>query len=967
MLTKGLLLAVDANSLLHRAYHAYPLSLTTTDGQPVNAVYGFTSMFLDAILQFKPEFVYCAFDTKKPTFRHVSYTGYKANRPETDSELVGQISYVYDVLRSLNIPIFDIEGYEADDILGTVCAKIATERFWPITQTYVLTGDRDLFQLVNERVQVVMPKGSFRNLELYDEKKVYESMGVEPIHVPDLKGLMGDSSDNIPGVKGVGPKTAGELLNKYRTVEEIYTHIGDVQADNKRVAQLLIDDHESAIMSKELATIAKDAPVTFSPEAAETKTFVPNEVSQLFSKLQFKSLFPRLNRLVTLTGNSLLNENPAQLTMQSPNKDEIVEKAGELGDKAKAKHSEVSVLDKNFTERLKLVFTEPEKDTWRLIIYCNETLYVSEFPKKESNGKQLNMVTFGLFDLLNNADAVDGGITIDESKLKGVLDIELLSYLLHTGRNSYSLQEDLLQAGLGTLTEELQKNREKVVELALYRMATEFESAKTYIPLPRVTEIWSRTLDVMEWGGLIPYAIAMSEDLPAAIGVALMHQRGISIDTERVEKRVVEYREILARLEKEIYEEVGFEFNIRSTKQLANVLFGNLNLPNARKTKTGFSTDDEVLQGLRDAHPVISKIIEHRALAKVVSTYMEPYLEIKALKQESGKEEGTQMGMFDVAAPEKTAKSDSTALPLQNSSALIRVHSDFAIMATTSGRLSSSNPNLQNLPVRTEVSKVVRGFFVPEPGKKLVSVDYSQIDLRVLAHISQDKGLIGAFQRGEDIHKSTAAKIFHESYDKVTKQQRQFSKTINFGLVYGMSSYGLSKSIGVEVKEAAKFIEEYFEQFPLVKQYMNETVGFAKEHGYVESLLGRRRFIAGITTNNKMRAQAAEREAINMPIQGGADDIMRLALGEISLLPEVLSGEVRLVLQVHDELVFEMEEKGAKAGKQESSKENRKKPVVSENAYIQEKIDKLIDIMENVLVLDVPLVAEAEIGESLEM
>lgn len=962
MLTKGLLLAVDANSLLHRAYHAYPLSLTTTDGQPVNAVYGFTSMFLDAILQFKPEFVYCAFDTKKPTFRHVTYTGYKANRPETDSELVGQIPYVYDVLRSLNIPIFDIEGYEADDILGTVCAKIATERFWPITQTYVLTGDRDLFQLVNERVQVVMPKGSFRNLELFDEKKVYESMGVEPIHVPDLKGLMGDSSDNIPGVKGVGPKTASELLNKYRTVEEIYTHIGDVQADNKRVAQLLIDDHEGATMSKELATIAKDAPVTFSPEAAETKTFVPNEVSQLFSKLQFKTLFPRLNRLVTLTGNSLLNENPAQLTMQSPNKNEIVEKAGELGDKTKAKHSEVSVLEKNFTERLKLVFTEPEKNTWRLVIYCNETLYVSEFPKKEANGKQLNTVTFGLFDLLNNAGAVDGGIAIDESKLKGVLDIELLSYLLHTGRNSYSLQEDLLQAGLGTLSEELQKNREKVVELALYRMATEFESAKTYIPLPRVTEIWSRTLDVTEWGGLIPYAIAMSEDLPAAIGVALMHQQGISIDTERVEKRVIEYRELLVRLEKEIYDEVGFEFNIRSTKQLANVLFGNLNLPNARKTKTGFSTDDEVLQGLRDAHPVISKIIEHRAVSKVVSTYMEPYLELKELKNKElkGTEEGTQLGMFENEAKKSTIKIPS----YQHTNALIRVHSDFAVMATSSGRLSSSNPNLQNLPVRTEVSKVVRGFFVPEPGKKLVSIDYSQIDLRVLAHISQDKGLIGAFQRGEDIHKSTAAKIFHEAYDKVTKQQRQFSKTINFGLIYGMSSYGLSKSIGVEVKEAAKFIEEYFEQFPLVKEYMNQTISFAREHGYVESLLGRRRFIAGITTNNKMRAQAAEREAINMPIQGGADDIMRLALGKISLLPEVLSGEVRLVLQVHDELVFEIEELKIKELK---NKGNRKKPIVSENAYIQEKIDKLIDIMENVLVLDVPLVAEAEVGESLEM
>jgi len=906
-------------------------------------------MFLDALLQYKPEFVYCAFDTKKPTFRHVSYTGYKANRPETDSELVGQIPYVYEVLKTLNIPIFDIEGYEADDILGTVSAKIATERFWPITQTYILTGDRDIFQLVTERVQVVMPKGSFRNLELFDEKKVYESMGVEPVHVPDLKGLMGDSSDNIPGVKGIGPKTASELLNKYRTIEEIYDHLGDVQADNKRVAQLLVEGHESAVMSKELATIAKDAPVTFSPEAAETRTFSPNEVAQIFSKLQFKSLFPRLNRLVSLTGNELLQQHPDQLTMQQPNREEVADMANGVADPAMATHTEIDLRNKTFTDRLAFVFSELPQSTWRLAIYCNEVLYVSEFPTKKSTSKQLKTVTFGLFSMLTNAGAVDGDVSIEEAKLNGVLDIELLSYLLHTGRNDYSLQEDLLQAGRGNLADELQNHRVAVVELALYRMAVEFESAKKYLPLPRVTEIWARTLDVTEWGGLIPYAIAMSEDLPAAIGVALMHQRGISIDTVKVEKRVTEFREMLTRLEKEIYELVGFEFNIRSTRQLANVLFGNLNLPNARKTKTGYSTDDEVLQGLIDAHPVVAKVIEHRAIAKVVSTYMEPYLEIRDLDSRDLEKEDkkAQLGMFDVVEQTKKSSPHTKSLNLQLTNSLIRAHSDFAIMATTSGRLSSSNPNLQNLPARAEMSKVVRGFFVAEPGKKLVSIDYSQIDLRVLAHISQDKGLIGAFQRGEDIHKSTAAKIFHEPYEKVTKQQRQFAKTINFGLVYGMSAFGLAKSIGVDVHEAAKFIEEYFEQFPLVKKYMADTVAFAQEHGYVESLLGRRRYIAGIATNNKMRAQAAQREAINMPIQGGADDIMRLALGKISLLPEVLHGQIKLVLQVHDELVFEMEE--------------------SKTIKIQDEIEKLIEIMENVLVLSVPLKAEAEIGDSLEM
>lgn len=949
MLTKGLLLAVDANSLLHRAYHAYPLTLTTTDGQPVNAVYGFTSMFLDALLQYKPEYVFCAFDTKKPTFRHVSYTGYKANRPETDSELVGQIPYVYEVLQSLNIPIFDIEGYEADDILGTVCAKVVTERFWPIAQTYVLTGDRDLFQLVNEKVQIIMPKGSFRNLEQFTEEKVIASMGVAPQYVPDLKGLMGDSSDNIPGVRGIGPKTAVELLTNYHTVQEIYQHLEDIQIKNKRTAQLLIDGHESAIMSKELATIALDAPVTFSPEAAETRTFSPQVASQVFSKLQFKSLFPRLNRFVTLTGNAFAQSNPGQLTMQSQNKEEVVQKAKELGDVKKATYSTLSVQGKDIGERMKILFQQGNADSWKLLIYCNETQYIAEFEIPNNTTKQLKTVIFGMFDFLNAAPSGEITLRSADIQLNEILDIELLSYAQHTGRGDYSLQQDLLQAGLGNLSDELATNQEKVTEIALYRMAEEFAKASAYEPLPRVLDLWDRLVNVSEWGGCIPYAITMREDIPAAIGVALMHQRGISIDMAMVRNKIEEYKAIIARVEKDIYDSVGFEFNIRSPRQLANVLFGNLSLPNARKTKTGYSTDDEVLQGLLDAHPVISKIIEFRQVSKLVSTYMEPYMELARKQGDTGIasiEEASQMSMFGNAERPKASVSFVEA---SLNGDRIRVHSTFSVTSTTSGRLSSVNPNLQNLPVKTEIGKVIRSFFVPDEGKKLVSIDYSQIDLRVLAHISQDKGLIEAFQQGRDIHRSTAAKIFHKPFEEVTDSQRRFAKSINFGLVYGMSPFGLSRSIGVDVKEATSFIEEYFAQFPGVKEYMNQTILFAREKGYVTSLLGRRRYIAGIATNNKMRAQASEREAINMPIQGGADDIMRLALGKISLLPEVLSGEIKLVLQVHDELVFEMNDYESAQG------------------YLQREIDKLIDIMENVLVLDVPLKAEAEIGDSLSM
>lgn len=944
MLTKGLLLAVDANSILHRAYHAYPLSLTTTDGAPVNAAYGFTSMFLDALLQFKPEYVFCAFDTKKPTFRHVSYAGYKANRPETDSELMNQLPFVYEILQALNIPIFDVEGYEADDILGTVCEKVTTERFWPISQTYVLTGDRDLFQLVNEKVQVVLPKGSFRNLEVFTEEKVYDALGVAPSQVTDLKGLMGDTSDNIPGVKGIGPKSAGDLLKKYPSLEEIYSNMGTISQENKRVAQLLVDGHESAVMSKELATIAKDAPVTFSPEAAETKVFDPSLVSKLFAKFQFKSLYPRLNRFVSMTGNQFQQQHPDQIPLPK----QIENTSGDSALFRELSYSEsqvISVSEMSFSERMEVLDDKFLGDEWGVVIYVAEKLYKFRI----AQGRKLlppgvSMVTFGIFHLLvAGQKATLEEITIPEGFFQKVFDVELLSYALHTGRNDYSLQQDVSQAGLGTLEQEIVTNSNAVFSLAISRLNQELAHAKAYVPVPRVSALWVNFLDVEAVGGTIPVAIAREEDLLVAFGVALMHHRGILIDTEAVAKSVTEFRQKLLKIEQEIFENVGFEFNIKSPKQLANVLFGNLNLPNARKTKTGYSTDDDVLKGLLDAHPAVEKIVAYRQIAKLLSTYMEPYLALRDSRGnlQSDADSKTQMGLFD-APPVQTVSTQE-----ETKTSKIRVHSTFSITSTTSGRLSSSNPNLQNLPVKTEVSKVVRSFFVPEKGSKLVSIDYSQIDLRVLAHISRDKGLIEAFQHNRDIHRSTAAKIFHIPFEKVTDTQRRFAKSINFGLVYGMSSFGLAKSLGIEVAEAGKFITEYFQQFPGVKDYMNETILFAREQGYVQSLLGRRRYIAGIATNNRMRAQAAEREAINMPIQGGADDIMRLALGKVSMLPEILTGKVKLVLQVHDELVFEVAE--------------------TNDEEIARYSEKIIAIMENVISLAVPLKAEAEVGISLKL
>lgn len=923
MLSKGLLLAVDANSLLHRAYHAYPPTLTTTDGQLVNAVYGFTSMFLDAVLLFKPEYVFCAFDTKKPTFRHTAYVGYKANRPKTDSELIGQIPYVFDVLRALNIPVFTIEGYEADDILGTIATKVANDRNSPISHVNVLTGDRDLFQLVNDKIQTVMPKGSFKNLEEFDEMKVMTSMGVTPSQIVELKGLMGDSSDNIPGVKGIGPKTATELLNKYRTIDEIYKNIDKVEVDNKRIAKLLIENHESAIMSRGLATIELNTPVTFSADDAETKTFNPDEVSKLFMKLQFKSLIPRLKMLVSLTGNNL---------GETKIEKEVDEKALDIDGNVlftknrTPKWTVIEVKDLDFFARVEQLKSLYEVYKYSVVIYSQEKLYIIEnlLSTNAFNGK---LVTFGVYALLSYGQKKDtkwSGNSVNF--LENILDFELLSYILQTGRNDYTLQEDVTEAGLGILENGLNSDRERVLGALKKRIARTMQKVETYDALERVSSLWTDKKETDK----VPVNIATKEDMLAAFGVALMHHRGVTIDLIKVKETVAEFREKVLNLEQEIYDIVGFEFNIRSPKQLANVLFSNLNLPHGRKTKTGFSTDDELLTSIKSAHPVVSKIVEFRELAKLVSTYMEPYLELA--KAGSLTSSDSQMSMFGQKSEEFEE--------------FLRVHSTFNIIGTSSGRLSSSNPNLQNLPTKTDIGKSIRRFFVPTKGAKLVSIDYSQIDLRVLAHISEDEGLVNAFKNNEDIHRSTASKIFHVEFSDVTDKQRRFAKTINFGLIYGMSSFGLSKSLDISVEEAGKFIEEYFKQFPLVRKYMADTTLFARDNGYVVSLLGRRRYIAGIDSNIRARAKAAEREAINMPIQGGADDIMRLALGQITQLPEVLSGECPLILQVHDEFVFEMKD---------------------DTDLIEEKSTKIQQIMQQVIKLKIPLRADIEVGESLDM
>jgi len=923
----GLLMAIDANSLLHRAYHAFPLTLVTSDGKPVNAAFGFTAMLLDALLKYKPQFVFCAMDTSKPTFRHTEYVGYKAHRPKTDSDLISQFEYVDRVLEALNIPVFRVEGFEADDILATIAKRVSAEVLGPISFTYVLTGDRDLFQLVDERVRVILPKGSFKNLQEYGRDQVKETYGVFPEQVPDIKGLMGDASDNIPGVKGVGKKTAGDLIERYTTLENIYAHIDEVAQKSKRLAEMLLAEEEVAVLSKKLATVAYDAPVTFKNEDARTNDFSLTSALRIFAEYQFRSLVPKLRKFCEVVEN-LSDESLEKKEDVIPENDEetlsFFDLSYEVLEKAVSSEEVFQIAGSSLEQRVKILLTYDKAGQGMItnFHYDKEKQELSRiFIPKSKSVDSLTFIMSGFFTYFN-----DSAVGVDQSILTPdirsafvsllsqgqIFDLPAVEYLLSAGRNDYTKE---------VFEVDTTGNRIKLWLAFLKQLKDDLNKVDEYKPLERVFDLWKDEN--------IPFRFQKEVDLPLQFGVALMHIRGIGINTDLVRASSTDLAEQIKNLELGIFDDVGHEFNVRSTKQLADVLFNQLGLPIIKKTKTGFSTDDEVLQELKAAHPVIEKVLRFRQLTKLLSTYIIPFLEYESGERVSGKKSDQQLQFVTVKQEQ-----------------YFRIHSQFNPLYTSSGRLSSNSPNLQNLPIKTDEGKVIRTFFVPEKGKVLISFDYSQIDLRVMAHISGDPGMAEAFMAGRDIHRATAAKIFSAEYDKIDDKQRRIAKTVNFGLLYGMSAFGLSKSLGISVREADLFIKAYFENFPKVKEYINETIDFGIKHGYVMSLLGRRRFIFGLNVGNAIRKQAAQREAINMPIQGGSDDIMRKALGQVSLLPEHLAGKLRLVLQIHDELVFEADD----------NKE-----------FLDEVIPKIENIMENVVKLSVPLKVEYGVGKNLDI
>ncbi len=870
--------AIDANSLVHRAFHAFPATLATSDGVQVNAVYGFTAMFLKVLRELDPKYIVCAFDLKGPTVRHTEYVDYKAHRKPTDEELLKQFPMVKEVLKAFNVPILEHKGYEADDVLGTLSEYITTG-VWSSDslEMVIVTGDKDLLQLVGENVKVWLPQGNFRNVKMYAEAEVYERLGINPEQVVDFKALTGDPSDNIPGVKGIGEKTAGKLLEEYGSLKKIYKNLDKIKP---RIAKMLQEGEESVELSRRLAQIIQDVDLNVHLEDCLMRDFSYKDVLQEFQKFEFKSLVSKIPKTINGdTGDQIgLFVGP----------DENIENVGKIDNIETKKAEEVGIC---FYESGKFCVGLKKKS----IEY-----YWGSNPKLPQIKKLIDImvsaktiVTYGWEFFCRYS--FREGLDIEYKKQlfslasKKVFDIGIGAYFLSTSKKDYTLRSMAFSNTDVVFSEDGYDSKQYCKKSldALFEIVTKLQERISDLP----KEESSFISDV---------------DIPLPLTTAEMYSKGILVDTDALEKKSRDMEKQIKSIENKIYSVVGHEFNIASSRQLADVLFNELKLPAEKKTKTGYSTGEEVLNNLRGAHPCIEKVLDYREITKLRSTYIDPLIEYSKSSEDG------------------------------------RVHSTFNQLGTTTGRLSSVDPNLQNIPTRSDLGKEVRGMFVAPKGRKLVSMDYSQIELRIMAHISKDRNMLEDFSNHHDFHVATAVRLLGKKPGEITKDDRRLAKTINFGVLYGMSPYGLANSLGIERDKASEYIDSYFEKYSGVKDYMDETLDFARKNGYVSTLWGRRRYVHGIKSGNWRIRSATERETINMPIQGSAADIMRKAMVEV--YKWLLSNEkkVDLLIQIHDELVFECD-----------------------SDYAKELGDKVSEIMCNIVKLEVPLDIEVEIGDIL--
>lgn len=823
---------IDGHSILNRAFYGLP-DLTNAEGLHTNAIYGFLTIMFKLLEEEKPEYLTVAFDVHAPTFRHKMYAEYKGTRKPMADELRQQVPVIKEVLHAMGVKTIECAGLEADDLIGTLSNRCENEGM----EVTVISGDRDLLQLATEYVKIRIPKTKQGKTEIEDyyAKDVEERYQVTPKEFIDLKALMGDTADNIPGVPSIGEKTATKIITQYHSIEEAHEHVDELKPP--RASKALSEHWDLAVLSKELATINVKADFPYELSEAKLGNLYTEEAYIFFQKLEFKNLLSRFD--VSAPANKV--EDGFKIITSKSEAEKVFVQAEEASTIGAVIFKDLENVLPLFADQaglggIGLCFSKEES-------YCIkvEKDITGEWLLKKLADVAEKAETYAMFHLKESMEQV----TIRNQA--NCFDVSVAAYLLNPLKNNYTW-EDVAREHLGLMIDEKIDQDMK----ACYESYVNYASVEVLRQKLRDTKMDTLFRDI---------------EMPLVFTLFDMEQNGIRVEADALKQYGDQLAGKIAELEKEIYEEAGETFNINSPKQLGVVLFENMKLPGGRKTKTGYSTAADVLEKLAPEHPVVAKILEYRQYTKLKSTY-----------------------------------ADGLANYIQDDG---RIHGKFNQTITATGRISSTEPNLQNIPVRMELGRLIRKVFIPEEGYRFVDADYSQIELRVLAHCSGDEHLIQAYKEQSDIHRITASQVFHIPFDEVTPQQRRNAKAVNFGIVYGISSFGLSQDLSITRKEAAKYIDDYFATYPGIKTFLDHAVTHAKEEGYVVTLFGRRRPVPELSSSNFMQRSFGERVAMNSPIQGAAADIIKIAMIRVNQRLKDQKMKSRLVLQVHDELLIE--------------------------------------------------------------
>jgi len=916
------LMIIDGHALIHRSFHALPTTLTTKDGLIVNAVYGFTSFLLKAFLEFKPEYVALTLDRKAKTFRHEEYKEYKGTRTAAPDELYAQVPIVKEVAEALDIPIFELDGFEADDLIGTITLRAEKETEF---ESYIVTGDMDSLQLVSPRTKVYSMSRGFGDSTTYDEAQVKERYGLKPNQIVDYKALRGDPSDNIPGVKGIGEKTATELLQEFKTLDGVYV-AAEKNSDKikPRIIELLKTYKDDAYMSQRLATIKRDVDFKLTWEDLRLNSFDIEKATELFTRLEFKSLISKLAAIKGKTEAVTAKSEYADKFVRNKTEKKyiLVDDAKKFSDflkklkavKAFAFDTETTGLNPINVELLGMSFSWEADTAYYLDMSKGKSKNTADLFSYQKSDEAAHPWLEELKDILENEKikkcAHNAKFDYRILKNQGVIikglffDTMLASYLLNPdnrqhGLDAVSFRElgwekistaDIIGKGKTQISFS-QVEPEKIAQYA-------GEDANCTWLLAGILEKKLKKESLEK--------LLVDIDLPLVTVLANMEETGIILDAKILKKIEKDLAVRLKELAKNIHDLAGEEFNINSPKQLQVILFEKLGISpkNIKKTKTGISTADDELNKLLEAHEIVPLIQNYRELNKLQSTYV-------------------------------------TALPELINKKTGRIHTSYNQTIAATGRLSSTDPNLQNIPTRTEEGKKIRSAFIAEKGYKLVSLDYSQIELRLAAHLSGDKKMIKAFKDKEDIHTATAAEINEVELKDVTKKMRHEAKAINFGILYGQGPHGLAQNAGIPYARAQEFIAKYFAAYPGVRKMIDGSIEEARNKGYAITMFGRKRYLPELNSSTIVIRHSAERMAINTPVQGSAADLIKIAMINIAKMIEGKTEEIRMLLQIHDELIFEIKE-----------------------PKIDTWLPKIKDLMENAISLKVPIVVESTNGDN---